>query len=608
MYNDIPVGLRVPSNLPLDAKLWAKSRVELESLGTDNNLAYTYYKGLRIYCADEKEIYEWMPVTEGGTLPKLLDDDFTYPAGYVVNGVNYAGVAYNLFKIPQAWDTDVLGIENIGDGSGVWKELSGSTHKLRSISSEVVQLDTEDNQITGEITTETVIEDDTIKIKFDFSDVKVPLQQVGIPEYYVHFAADASVADGSIVRPYKTWEACKTAIGGTADTSRNIRVIFLSNITSNQDLTLNGIEFVFQNGVTFNYSGVGAVIDYSKFTGTDFKQISLSGNGIIQQDPNSTTSTTLNSLNIIGGDGTFSRTLRIKGKIEIRERTRNEKPASDPINFTPVDRLDGGDKILYGYNESFIKGTVYISGRNTGGTSLLHIEQDAVFIIRDRINVAIQMKGTGEGSSALLVDGTLQVLRIGNYLRYSSISTDGSSQTYLEPSTTVPRILIEDGYDIIMNSGTFKASFSGSSNSGGYKCLIEVKGKSIAGKESRFAVRNDGKFIVSSDVYYKYLFNVDGDSNIDIDNINTNITSYNNTCQLLSYFYAATSAMPSIKLVFGRIDFSGAGTFKNANISTIPTTYWVFVNGAPVSSSMKTSANTGLDNDIYTDSGVLTRD
>ena len=82
LTNDIPTKLRVPAQLALDAKSVVTTLSQLQTLGTNNNLAYTYYKGMEVLCSENLGIYRWRPVNEGetgGTLPS----NFTYPAGIV---------------------------------------------------------------------------------------------------------------------------------------------------------------------------------------------------------------------------------------------------------------------------------------------------------------------------------------------------------------------------------------------------------------------------------------------------------------------------------------------------------------------------------------------
>ena len=42
LSNDIPTKLRVPAQLALDAKTIVTSLSQIQTLGTNNNLAYTY--------------------------------------------------------------------------------------------------------------------------------------------------------------------------------------------------------------------------------------------------------------------------------------------------------------------------------------------------------------------------------------------------------------------------------------------------------------------------------------------------------------------------------------------------------------------------------------
>lgn len=547
-------------------------------------------------------------ITSTGTNKFELDlnpTTFVSPNGSVtITSHTIGGTLKINFQVNPTYIENLLpNIVNVGTGADIYKGKNGNDHEFRGITTQVTQ-PSNPGQLSGSITAGAVVDGDNVRIDLNFSSLTVIPQTFGVPEYYVN-SANPNNGDGSAVNPYKTWELCKTAIGGTPDTSRNIRVIFQSSISSTEDLTLNGVDFIFQNNVTFTYTGTGPIIDYTKFTGTTNKQITLSGEGILRQQESM--SGTLNALNIIGGDGTFSRTLSIRGNIEVRERERNSNPSSDPSNFVEAERKDGAGYTIYGYNEAFSKGTVYVSGRNTGGASLIAIYSGARLTIRDRINPAIQMEGSGSGSSAIVSDGTLQVLHIGKVVRYSTY-TGTSPDMYFEPSTTIPRIIINDGYSIIFNDGTFKASYTGSTNSGGYSCLVEVKGKSSTGQNSTFKVGSESRFIVTQDVFYQNIFNVDSDAVVDLDNTNSGISGYNGTCYLKNFFYTPTTSTPNLRLVFGRIDFSGPGLFKHTNITNVPNIYWVFINGKPISSTISTSPDASLNNDIYTNSGVLTRD
>jgi len=94
--NDSIVGIRVSTQLPLDVKTHKASQAVLADLGENNNLAYTYYKGMLAYCVAERTEWEWrepLTPTEIGLLPS----NFTYPSGLIVAGIDYSDAEYNFF-------------------------------------------------------------------------------------------------------------------------------------------------------------------------------------------------------------------------------------------------------------------------------------------------------------------------------------------------------------------------------------------------------------------------------------------------------------------------------------------------------------------------------
>ena len=125
LSNDIPTKLRVPAQLALDAKTIVTSLSQLQTLGTNNNLAYTYYKGMPVICAENLGLYRWRPAgvgETGGTLPS----NFTYPAGIVSeDGVVYSNIAYNFFKettLTVENLTELIQINNVGEGVKIYKD------------------------------------------------------------------------------------------------------------------------------------------------------------------------------------------------------------------------------------------------------------------------------------------------------------------------------------------------------------------------------------------------------------------------------------------------------------------------------------------------------
>lgn len=129
MSNTIPTNLTVAAQLPNDPKVWALTKTSLTSLGVGNQLAYTYFKGMRVFCATEEEIWEWREVTAPGETGGLVVSNFTYPNGLIVNGVDYSNKEYNFFQVLQASDivipdTPVYAIANVGTGAGMYKNTT----------------------------------------------------------------------------------------------------------------------------------------------------------------------------------------------------------------------------------------------------------------------------------------------------------------------------------------------------------------------------------------------------------------------------------------------------------------------------------------------------
>ena len=84
------------SQVPFDAKLYAKTLAELIDLGEGENKAYTYYEDMEVICVENHTTYVWREYINnesGGLIPNGV----TYPVGVVANGINYAGRKFNFF-------------------------------------------------------------------------------------------------------------------------------------------------------------------------------------------------------------------------------------------------------------------------------------------------------------------------------------------------------------------------------------------------------------------------------------------------------------------------------------------------------------------------------
>jgi len=137
-YSNIPIGLRIPTQIPLNAKENIADEATLKDLGINDNLAFTYEKGLIIYCKLEGTRYEWREVLSGEELTGLRDTDYIYPNGVITNDVDYSNKKYNFFTIEN--NTSNIFIEegdNIvidGNGSNVTPYIiSGLSSPFNSV-------------------------------------------------------------------------------------------------------------------------------------------------------------------------------------------------------------------------------------------------------------------------------------------------------------------------------------------------------------------------------------------------------------------------------------------------------------------------------------------
>ena len=118
-YNDVIKGYRIPAQIRLDAKSAVQSEAVLSNLGTGNNLAFTYYEGLKVYCKNEKKTYIWREVI--GLEQGLLLLNFTYPTYSPIDGINYSNKNFNFFSDIIQVELSPLQVINEGNGNGIIK-------------------------------------------------------------------------------------------------------------------------------------------------------------------------------------------------------------------------------------------------------------------------------------------------------------------------------------------------------------------------------------------------------------------------------------------------------------------------------------------------------
>ena len=132
-FSNIPTGLKITTQIPLDVKKYVKDEATLAYLGIDDNLAFTYHDQLEVLCLAEKSIYIWREVQPGEENTGLIPLDFTYPLNLPETyGINYSGKKYNFFLKEYVTIENInenVSIVNIGEGLGIYKEYNSTTSK-----------------------------------------------------------------------------------------------------------------------------------------------------------------------------------------------------------------------------------------------------------------------------------------------------------------------------------------------------------------------------------------------------------------------------------------------------------------------------------------------
>lgn len=193
-YTNIPTGLKITSQLPLDQKEWVQNEATLQDLGYNDEKAFTYYEHLEVLCIDEKTLYKWKEVPSGEEDTGLLIQDFIYPAGLPdAFGINYSNRRFNFFLIEYVTSENIdiyvenfVIINNVGNGAKIYKEgtyfdiktivsdnltITEETDVIRINSSESVV----DKQITisGNVTLDNTYDGKIVKIK-STSNITIP--------------------------------------------------------------------------------------------------------------------------------------------------------------------------------------------------------------------------------------------------------------------------------------------------------------------------------------------------------------------------------------------------------------------------------------------------
>lgn len=302
MYNDITAGLRVPSQSPLDVKLYVLTYAELETLGTSDFKAFTYYKGITIYCAENEKFYRWRNPVNGSEVG-VLASNYTYPAGAVSFGIDYSGQVYNLFPLLEV---DDLAIKNVGTGvqwyqgfaivGGVkyfnfrtFRAIDPSNPDGVSLINSLTQTADENLLEIAKVASTSLVINKVDGVVY----IDVPSAFAGV-DYYVNEYYTGSVELGTASKPFKSLQKCQDVIlnrdsivnPGNPDPSinsgnpyekwelrtdqpfsGNIRVIIQSPTTANENLAINRVTYYLERGefnsaVLIPNSGTAANLEY----------------------------------------------------------------------------------------------------------------------------------------------------------------------------------------------------------------------------------------------------------------------------------------------------------------------------------------------------------
>lgn len=186
MFNDLNSGVRVVTQEPLDKKLYFNTLAELINLGTNNNLAFSYYKNMRVYCVETNSIYLWRPLNSPTETGGAIIGNFTYPTGLESNGISYSNITYNFFI---EYSGSALDIQNVGTGVQIYKNfvvVAGVKYfNFKSLESDNLEIVSTEN---------------TIKIN-------IPNIFEGL-DYYVNANYSGTVELGTPSKPFKTLTRC----------------------------------------------------------------------------------------------------------------------------------------------------------------------------------------------------------------------------------------------------------------------------------------------------------------------------------------------------------------------------------------------------------------
>lgn len=143
---------------------------------------------------------------------------------------------------PVVFDPPVIDGENVGSGIPVYTKLEDKKIKLASLKSKSLDITKDEN---GSINIEVIDKNFGYLKAFYVNNTYEPTKD--------------SPSDGSVIRPFKTWEEAKKAVIGNGTILRpqnlNARIILQTDARTDFNPTINTVTVEFQNNSVLYYDG-----------------------------------------------------------------------------------------------------------------------------------------------------------------------------------------------------------------------------------------------------------------------------------------------------------------------------------------------------------------
>lgn len=425
---------------------------------------------------------------------------------------------------------------NVGGGTSVYAgtNLAGN-HQIRSIKA----------SSTGANVNVSTDSDNSILIQID-----VPTEDFGVPSYYVNPLYTGAVEDGSIIRPFKTWSACRTAIigSGTFWNPQNlgVRVIFQASTTSSQDLTIRNITYQFDNNTTFTYTGLASYVIDQQLIVTNVPKttgvvnagfgsyITLTGEGSITSSGTTAPVKLIRSVGYgVNGQGNQEKFLIIiEGDISLVEKNPLMSNFDLTNNGSGSPYLTDSGLPIYVLRQSsgvdvvpIDKGLLTVEGKNHLIRESLYIRPTGFLTLISTINRALFV----DTEASLLCEGNIFVTQREDMVRYGN-----NIANYYTPSNTHSIISIKGGGTVQFSEpGQLFTKTLGNQSQGGWNSIIELEGLN-----SSFYHNSSAPLSINTRVYANHLLYI-------LDNTTKYVEISNIDC-ILNPYISIFGGAPSI--------------------------------------------------------------